>query len=831
MTTRSSVRPLDAEALLAESGWVRALVRQLIADEAQVDDVVQDTWVAALQRPPALDQRGGLRAWLATVARNLSRRARRREAGRAHVEHAAARHEALPSAAEDLARLQLHKLLVEAAIELPEPYRSAATARYFAELSYGEIARRQGCTPVAARQRVSRGLALLRARLDREFRGERASWCVALGAAFALSRAARPGLGPIVAGGIAMSVKSVLVAVVAAAGVAVTAVLWMQPEADVVASPRTAEERAEPAASPPRAEVAAADVSEPAATDERREALAPTAARDVADVLAGLITDTAAVPLTEVHARLFDRGAQPGASPRAEAASDEHGRFELSLPPGALREQLELEIAHDGYVCERVTKLDQTLVVALARLPQLGGRVIAPAGKHPAPPWELRAVVRPPNAGPEITRDAEIAADGTYTVADLPLGTLIKLDARVRGFARVELAPDLALQPDGVVSFDFELPLGSVIEGVVLDSATRAPIAGAKVWTDEYMLFNPDAPIPLAYTDELGRFRVEGSTFSYSGGSHDERVAYTLYGAEAAGYAPPEDRFLVCRPDATGVSHIEILLEPSACRFSGIVFMPDGVDPAGGSQIMVIDARDNLRFASSADDGTFTLEDLAPGTLTVSVRRGADPGRPRLALHATIELAPARRTVDRLVLSEGEAAIAGRVLDLGGAPLAGVNVDIAWRVEGSGMSLVSTYDNTDTDRDGRYRFDGLPAGKYVMSVDGDSSRTPCSRPNPIELELEPKEHRGNVDFVAGECLTVRGQVELGARSADNLEVSLRRISDSETLTQVSVAEDGTFQLDPVIADDYDVVLTDEGVELDRASARADVEIVLRAQPR
>ena len=65
----------DSDGLLKHTGFLRALARSLLQDEGQVDDVVQDTWLAALHRPPA--ERSGLRWWLGAVARNVARQTRR----------------------------------------------------------------------------------------------------------------------------------------------------------------------------------------------------------------------------------------------------------------------------------------------------------------------------------------------------------------------------------------------------------------------------------------------------------------------------------------------------------------------------------------------------------------------------------------------------------------------------------------------------------------------------------------------------------------------------------------------------------------------------------
>ncbi|MHC4493695.1 MAG: RNA polymerase sigma factor, partial [Planctomycetota bacterium] len=69
--------PVDPQELLAHGDFVRAVARSVVFDETRVDDVVQQTWVAALERPPR--DRSGLRAWLGRVARNFALRASRDE--------------------------------------------------------------------------------------------------------------------------------------------------------------------------------------------------------------------------------------------------------------------------------------------------------------------------------------------------------------------------------------------------------------------------------------------------------------------------------------------------------------------------------------------------------------------------------------------------------------------------------------------------------------------------------------------------------------------------------------------------------------------------------
>ena len=68
-------RTIGIEELLGEAGWLRRLAASLVGDGAQADDLVQETWMAALRRPPRAD--GEPRPWLARVASNLARNARR----------------------------------------------------------------------------------------------------------------------------------------------------------------------------------------------------------------------------------------------------------------------------------------------------------------------------------------------------------------------------------------------------------------------------------------------------------------------------------------------------------------------------------------------------------------------------------------------------------------------------------------------------------------------------------------------------------------------------------------------------------------------------------
>ncbi|MFQ5845660.1 MAG: RNA polymerase sigma factor [Planctomycetota bacterium] len=134
---------VDAEALLAHREFVRGLALQLVFDEHRADDVVQETWLAALQHAPARPR--SLRAWLARVARNIALKATRSELRRARRERLVARQRGPrppPPVPDAVARLASERRVVDAVLALDEPYRTTIILRFYEDLAPTEIARR-----------------------------------------------------------------------------------------------------------------------------------------------------------------------------------------------------------------------------------------------------------------------------------------------------------------------------------------------------------------------------------------------------------------------------------------------------------------------------------------------------------------------------------------------------------------------------------------------------------------------------------------------------------------------------------------------------------------
>src|SRR5262249_28900190 len=96
---------MDGDLLLQHQRYLRRLVRNLVRDENAAEDLVQTTWLAALEQPPRSPD--ALRSWLARVARNLSFNRRRAEANEARRRERAAREGSWPPADEVAAELEL----------------------------------------------------------------------------------------------------------------------------------------------------------------------------------------------------------------------------------------------------------------------------------------------------------------------------------------------------------------------------------------------------------------------------------------------------------------------------------------------------------------------------------------------------------------------------------------------------------------------------------------------------------------------------------------------------------------------------------------------------
>src|SRR5688572_815218 len=162
--------PELAARLLEQRDWLRELAAHLVRT-GESDDLVQETYLAALEHPRELAEP---RSWLAAIARNLARGLRRSRDRRGRRERLAARPEALPSTGELVERVDTEQRLTRELLALREPYRTTLLLRFHEGLAAEEIAAREGVPAGTVRWRTNQGLAELRAKLERAYGGREA---------------------------------------------------------------------------------------------------------------------------------------------------------------------------------------------------------------------------------------------------------------------------------------------------------------------------------------------------------------------------------------------------------------------------------------------------------------------------------------------------------------------------------------------------------------------------------------------------------------------------------------------------------------------------------
>ena len=802
---------IDVERLLGEAGWVHALVARLVGEREAADDLVQDTWVAALQsRSLAFRGQRGARAWPAAVARNLALRRRRQDAVRRHHETVRARRSSTEGGGDAVERLQLQRTLADALLGLDEPYRTAVIHHHLEGVPYATLAKQAGVSEAAARQRVSRGLAMLRARLDREYGGDRASWCVTLVDAF----------GPRVAdlgqelwrGGLLMGAKTTLGAIGVLGAVAGLVVLVTQRpsvgggERGVPGLPANAARTAE--ARPPVGD----------ATDERSALEPATAAASgfggralVAEAhsahgvrgasYALAITDTAGRPLGGAWVRSADD------PPEKQLVADEQGLVRIPAPAEGATPVV---VGCEGFL-ESATVLEpgEARTVVLAALPSLAGVVMDPERRAVATPGRVEIDLVSAQTGETEGFKAELDRTGRYRFEALPPGRVRWARALAAGWVEQELEPDLELQPDRSERLDLSVQAGGIVVGVVRDAQSEEPIPGAEVWSNDGF-WHDDPLYPYAVADEDGRFRLEGVAVRRHemevGDGVEVGYALLRVAAEAEGHGPSPLRFFTLPWNEEARYEVDVFLDPTPCSIEGIVYEPGGDRPAGGVSIWSIDEFSNPRFVSTDEAGRFRFDDVPAGAFELLCRRGGLGGEGSFATaRYSAQLEQGRTETCALELAPGSGRLTGTVVDPQGSPRSGALVRLRYYFRRGGLTIGGDGTEVATDERGRFEFAELPAGEYRVGAFGEGSDALCSRPDHRQLELGAGQEIAELDFVFGACSSFAGTVEAeGGTGA--LTVALVARGTGDVLREQRLTEDGTFRFEPILAGPYEIEL-------------------------
>ena len=669
---------VHADELLAHAGWLHGLAARLVRDPERAADVVQDTWLVALERPPR-GRGAALRRWLGAVARNLARRAGRDAAVRALHEGRAARPEG--TGAEE--RLRLQRLLADTLLGLEEPYRSAVVLRYLDGLPAREIARRQGTTPEATRQRLSRGLAQLRARLDREFGGDRAAWCALVAGSLPRRGGGAGGVGSGTAVGSTKGTIMVVKLSAAVLGSLTLLLAWalLGPGPGGGPGP-TREGRAT------GAQEGAADAPTPRGGGEARAPLA--AARAEGRVLHGVVTDGATgAPVAGAVLHLSRSATRPLGDPlfdrwpavrEPDAAPDRwwvlaEGRYAVE------------PLARDGrlFLFEAEERLGVTDAAGRfrVRLPEGGTGAVERAGGARAPAPDLSRIV--------------LCTHPRFLPHVVQLGT-----------PRPDRPLRVALRPPGRLHVRVVDPAGDPIPGVRL----RAGVRPGPEEDGVPLYFTAPASGGLGPTDAAGEARIGGFP-----------TGCTLFVQAQGAAVGPE---VPARIDAlTGTGSVELV----ARRLGGLrgrLVHADGTPAAGVAVRAEPDPFPST--VRTGEGGEFELERLVAGPVELAFEvAGAEAVTAEVPPGAVLDLGD--------FVLPGLAPVEGRVLAGELDDPAALRVRLYRRGRELGSAAV--------DPDGRFAA-AAPPGELVLAVEGprgvELGRLPAAAPGrgltiPLEARL------------------------------------------------------------------------------------------------
>jgi RNA polymerase sigma factor (sigma-70 family) len=586
------------EQLLLEEPFLRSLARTLLAEEA--DEVVQQTWLQALghRGAPVLEPR----LWLARIARNVAHNLRRSGARRVLHEREAARQDCVPSSTDLLEREERRRSLVFAVDRLPPTLRTVVLLRYFDNLQPREIAKELGLSVTAVSNRLLRGLALLRQRLDAEHGGDRRAWLVPL-VPFA---AGRPGgvsaLGVTTAGVLLMTMQTKMlsaVAVLLLAGLAFwgCADLWSTvPFVGAGSLPPTTSLRAD---LPHQSKlVQAADVVQRTEVESAMTVQNKT----VLLVHATYGDDHAPIPdLVLTVGRLGEEGRVGPCRLRTDAQGN--ARFE-NLVTGPIRIWSNRDHSQDAEVrAGEVIEVDYVLPPEI----DVAGIVVDRDGL-PVPGAEVH-LGTPAYPGMDAAHAATADADGRFALRCCFNPSLV--GARAAGHAPSSL--QLLYGKKGA-KFDVRVELpgpGGDVEGIVV-GPDNSPVADAMVRIgtgnlDSLQPTNPgDPPLPAQVrTDLEGHFRAVGLIE----GEHPVVV-------RAVGLAPWTG---TCRVTTREVSLLSVALGEGV-SLAGVVRSSEGT-PVPQANVSVGEEGELTYYRTrSGADGAFHLDGLPPAEFALDVK-------------------------------------------------------------------------------------------------------------------------------------------------------------------------------------------------------------------
>lgn len=378
-------------------------------------------------------------------------------------------------------------------------------------------------------------------------------------------------------------------------------------------------------------------------------------------------------------------------------------------------------------------------------------------------------------------------AEGRVAVRQVPVG-LVRVVLRAEGYVTRTLR-DVEVPEEGADLADVELEPSATLRGVTVGPDGR-PVGGAEVALSQA----PEMPffIPSAVSDEEGRFEIPGL----------ERGAEVYVQGRAQGYVPKPLKKVTLPAD--GEVRVEMAREKvltgrvvekgtgEPLAGATVTAMKRGTLVMGGMQVMGVTSAGST---PAGEDGRFELGGLAPGRYEIQV--SAEGHRDAVR---TVILEEASEPAPLTIEMERGLELRGRVVDPGGAPVAGAHVRAMPGSLGQG-AMVGSVQETRSGGDGTFVIQGLGEGRYTLEAEDDEGRRGTAM----------AEAGGDQEVVIelSDGTTLRGRVV----DEEGTPVSGARVrvwGMGTTAPPVTTGPDGRFELTPLFPGSYVVSAGAEG---------------------
>lgn len=677
------------------AGELYRLAWHLCGDRHVAEDLVQTTFLVAIEdaRGPA-PQRAVL-PWLCGVLTNRARMRWRRQ--RVEQQAAATLPPAPPAADDPVERVALRELSDVARARLhalPQPYRQVCVLHLEQGLAPHEIASATARPDATVRSQLQRGLDMLRRALPLAFgvaaRAAMPAPDLPAMRARVLAQAKAPSAAVAASG---TPLGALLAGLCAALALVAAGVWWW-----TAALPGLPVESGAVVTQAGEAGSAALAAAAKAPSPQRELAPVAQAAEVGAELLVRVVyaSDGAAAAGAGVR---FVPQRDDGQLWEREVHADEHGVARFCAPLSGLAQlfadrggAVEVDVRRGG-----VTRVDLVVPQGITvRGMVCDGESVPVVG---ASVW-LSHAERDPRTGGVLTTTG---ADGSFLLRDVTPGRLLAVWSEAMSASVFEVVPALE-QGEFAPQFVLTTSGAGSLRGVVRDER-GAPIANAKLQLGE-------ALAPWRYGDAPRGLPGRNT-------SSDERGGFVFVGIR------PDPELVwqlrVCAPTRAlvhmpvvidGPATLHVILPPEA-RLVGTARSADGEAAWRGEvEIAVAELLHRRQFlprwaqlsAAPGRDGRFCIGNVPAGHLGARAADGVDIANAEFDFRAGDE-----RHWDAVLR---ERMIVGEVVDERGRPAGGVSVAAV-------NAAFPDVPPTQTDRSGKFRIDGLDAAVYELVVGND----------------------------------------------------------------------------------------------------------------